>query len=111
MGVCQLRPRSNTACVSLRESWWSSTAITLSPALSSAAGSGELPPRGRVGAVVAVLVGYVLAVSVPAGRLLRAISVPLRYTAAPSSRFSWSPSSWPALGSATLKWRTKYCVI
>ena len=26
-GACQLSPRSNTACLSERESWWSSTAI------------------------------------------------------------------------------------
>src|SRR3954454_7180784 len=110
VGVSNASVASNTAWVSLRESWWSSTASTLSPTLSRAAGAVNCR-HVVASAVVAVDVGYVLAVSDPLGRLLRAISVPLRYTAAPSSRLIASASSWPALGSSTLKWRTKYWVI
>ncbi len=67
--------RSKTPRVSLLESWWTSAAITLSPATSVELGIVKVFQSIPSAAVTFVL-EYVAAVSVPVGRLSRTISVP-----------------------------------
>src|ERR1700710_944541 len=75
-GVDRTSSRSKTPRVSALESWWTSAAITLSPATSRLPGtvnSYQVVPS----AAVTLVLEYVAAVSGPVGRLLRSTSMPL----------------------------------
>ena len=94
--------RSKLRSGSALESWWISTASVFVPATSDAAGI-EYAVNAFSAAPEIADEAYEVLVIVPAGMLERTISVPFRYTTAPSSRLSCNVTGAPAVPD-TVNW-------
>jgi hypothetical protein len=97
--------RSKLRSGSALESWWISTASVFVPASSDAAGIVNALNVFSAAPEMAED-AYDVLVIVPAGMLERTISVPFRYTTAPSSRLSCNVTG-AATVPVTVNWRRK----